>query len=295
MLNKHKLSMNQEAIAGLAKVLVGVIVLVVVGYSEVMYLQIMSRAFPDGLLKIVAMIGAVGTGLSVLTLLISKAYWFRPGGQMIAAWVFTAVEVVILILNVLLSFALSGGHVDSYLGVWFTLTPSSPLFALVGWILIIHLDRSQQERHHELEMEAEMQQAEREHKIATHQAKMQLRKSFLESHTTYLEQEVNSPEIQRQLAIGASVLAARELSALTGMHIAPRLGSPTPHTQVHEETVESAPQAALPAPTTQEPDKQVERLTLLAEAAQAQGYSLDDLERLLGVPSNGHSGTAKKN
>jgi hypothetical protein len=143
-------------------------------------------------------------------------------------------------------------------------------------------------------MEAEMQQAERDHKIAAHQAKMQLRQSFLESHTTYLQQEVNSPEIQRQLAIGASVLAARELSALTGMHIAPRLSSPAPLTQVSEETSVSLPQAALPAPQAE--DKQTERLTLLAEAAQAQGYSLDDLERLLGVPSSSNgNGASKKN
>jgi len=225
---KRKLSLNQEAIAGLAKVLVAVIIAVVVGYSEVMYLQIMSRAFPDGILKIVAMIGAVGTGLSVLTLLIAKAYWFRPGGQMVAAWIFTGVEVVILLLNVLLSFALDGGKVDGYLALWYTLTPSSPLFALVGWVLILHLDQGQQERHADMEMEVEMQRAERQHKIATHEAKMQLRQAFLHSHTTYLQQEVNSPEIQRQLAMGASALAARELSELTGMHIAPRLSSGAP-------------------------------------------------------------------
>lgn len=169
---------------------------------------------------------------------------------------------------------------------------SSPLFALVGWILILHLDRSQQERHAELEMEAEVQQAERDHKIATHEATMRLRKSFLESHATYLEQEVNSPEIQRQLAIGASVLAARELSALTGMHIAPRLSAPASQTQVREETLMLPEQAVLPAPAAQAEDQQVERLTLLAEAAQAQGYSLDDLERLLGVPSS--NGSSKK-
>ena len=236
---KRKLSLNQEAIAGLAKVLVAVIIVVVIGYAEVMYLQIMSRAFPDGILKIVAMIGAVGTGLSVLTLLIAKAYWFRPGGQMVAAWIFTGVEVVILLLNVLLSFALSGGKVDGYLAVWYTLTPSSPLFALVGWVLILHLDQGQQERHADLEMEVEIQRAERQHKIATHEAKMQLRQAFLHSHTTYLQQEVNSPEIQRQLAMGASALAARELSELTGMHIVPRLSGGAP--------------SALPAPKEAEP------------------------------------------
>ena len=242
---KNKLSLNQEAIAGLAKVLVAVIIAVVVGYSEVMYLQIMSRAFPDGILKIVAMIGAVGTGLSVLTLLIAKAYWFRPGGQMVAAWLFTGVEVMILLLNVLLSFALDGGKVDGYLAVWYTLTPSSPLFALVGWTLILHLDRGQQERHADMELEVEMQRAERQHKIATHEAKMQLRESFLKSHTTYLQQEVNSPEIQRQLAIGASAMAAQELSALTGMHIAPRLNGPQ---FPNDKTVESRASSALPQP-----------------------------------------------
>src|SRR5207249_5510444 len=102
-----KLSLNQQALARLAQVLVGLIIVAIVGYSEVMFLQIMAKAFPDGFFKIVAMMGGVATGLSVLTLLISKAYWFRPGGQTVAAWLFTAVEVLVLMLNVLLSFALA--------------------------------------------------------------------------------------------------------------------------------------------------------------------------------------------
>src|SRR5947209_4826216 len=65
-----KLSLNQQAFARLAQVLVGLIIVAIVGYSEVMFLQIMGKAFPDGFFKIVAMMGGVATGLSVLTLLI---------------------------------------------------------------------------------------------------------------------------------------------------------------------------------------------------------------------------------
>ncbi len=230
-----KLSLNQQAFARLAQVLVGLIIVAIVGYSEVMFLQIMAKAFPDGFFKIVAIMGGVATGLSVLTLLISKAYWFRPGGQTVAAWLFTAVEVLVLMLNVLLSFALAQtldpSMLDPFMASWYTLCPSSPLVALVGWILIIQLDRSQQERHEELELEAEMQQAEREHRRAVHEAKMKLKRDFLQSQSTYLQHEVDSDEMQRAIQHGARVLAMEELSSLIGQHV-----SATRHAQL------SAPQ-----------------------------------------------------
>jgi hypothetical protein len=226
---KTKLSLNQEAIAAFARVLVALIIVGVVGYAEVMFLQVMSRVFPDGILKIVSMLGAVATGASVLVLLVAKSYWFRPGKQMVFAWGFTGAELVVLVLNVILSFALDGGHLsDSYLSVWYTFMPASPILALLGWILILHLDQAQQDRHAELEIEVEQRQAEREHQRAVHQARMELKGAFLKSHMTYLQEEANSPELQRQIQLGASILAAKELSELTGLHIAPRLSAPAP-------------------------------------------------------------------
>jgi signal transduction histidine kinase len=222
-----RLSQNQQAVARIAMVFVALIVVGVVGYAEVMYLQVMSKVFPDGILKIVAMIGAVATGMSVLVLLIAKSYWFRPGTQMVFAWIFTGVEVLVLVLNVLISFALeSGGHVDSYLALWYSLMPASPLVALVGWVLIISLDRSQQERHHAMEFEEEVAAAEREHQKQVHRARMQLRDSYLHSHVEYLRQEVDSPEVQEQIRYGASIMAAKELGELAGTHVAPRLQGP---------------------------------------------------------------------
>ena len=226
-MQKSKLSLNQEAVAAFARVLVALIIVGVVGYAEVMFLQVMSRVFPDGILKIVSMLGAVATGASVLVLLVAKSYWFRPGKQLVFAWVFTGGELVVLVLNVIISFALDGGGklTDSYLSVWQFFMPASPILALLGWILILHLDQAQQDRHAELEIEVEQRQAEREHERAVHQARMELKSAFLKSHMTYLQEEANSPELQRQIQIGASMLAAKELSELTGLQIAPRLGA----------------------------------------------------------------------
>jgi hypothetical protein len=224
---KSKLSLNQEAVAAFARVLVAVIIVSVIGYAEVMFLQVMSRVFPDGILKLVSMLGAVATGASVLVLLVAKSYWFRPGKQLVFAWIFTGAELVVLVLNVILSFTLSSGQVsDNYLSIWYTFMPASPILALLGWIIILHLDQEQQERHAELELEVEQREAERKHQRAVHQARMELKNAFLKSHVTYLQEEVNSPELQRQIQIGASLLAARELSELTNMHIAPRLVHP---------------------------------------------------------------------
>src|SRR5436305_8281979 len=128
MVNKLKgvkLSSNQQAIRGLAILFAVLVIVGVVGYSEVMFLQVIGRAFPDGFFKVVAMMGGVATGLSVLTLLLAKAYWFRPGSQLVAAWVFTCVEVLILLFNVLLSFALVSGPLKASdpMAVWYGLCP----------------------------------------------------------------------------------------------------------------------------------------------------------------------------
>ena len=252
-MHKAKLSLNQEAVAAFARVLVALIIVGVVGYAEVMFLQVMSRVFPDGILKIVSMLGAVATGASVLVLLVAKSYWFRPGKQMVFAWAFTGMELLVLVLNVILSFTLDGGGklTDSYLSVWQLFMPASPILALLGWILILNLDQSQQDRHAELEIEVEQRQAEREHERAVHMARMELKSAFLKSHMTYLQEEANSPEVQRQIQIGASMLAAKELSELTGLQIAPRLavspGQVVPALPASSEGPELLPAGSSPA------------------------------------------------
>jgi hypothetical protein len=216
-----KLSLNQQAIMGLAKLLAILVIVGVVGYSEVMFIQVISRAFPDGVFKIIAMIGGVSTGLSVLTLLLAKAYWFRPGGQEIAAWAFTGVEVLILMLNVLLSFALASGPLKTSdpFYTWYTLCPSSPLFALVGWTILIMLDSSQRERHDYMEMEDEVRSAELQHEKSVHAARMKLRTTILETHVTYMEEFTDSPEMQESIKKAARVMATEELSSFIGRSV----------------------------------------------------------------------------
>lgn len=223
-MSRPRLTSNQVGILRLAQLFAILVIVGVVGYCEVMFLQVIGSSFPDGFFKTIAMIGGVSTGLSVLTLLLAKAYWFRPGGQMVASWAFTGVEVLILLLNVLLSFDLATHHnvlpPGDALASWYTLCPSSPLFALVGWTILLMLDRSQKERHDHMEMEDEVRQMELEHQRAVHGARMRLKTSLLDSHVSYLEQHVNSSEMQEDIKTAARLIANEELSSFVGRHIA---------------------------------------------------------------------------
>ena len=217
-----KLSANQRAIKSMAIFFAIVVIVGVVGYSEVMFLAVLSRAFPDGIFKVIAMIGGVATGLSVLTLLLAKAYWFRPGIQGLTAWAFTGVEVVILTLNVLLSFALSSGplHPSDPLYTWYTFCPSSPIFALVGWTVLIMQDQSQRERHDHMEMEDEKREAELQHERLVHRQSMKLRAKMVAAQSSYMDQYMESPDVQEVLKQGTQIMATQVLSEMIGQHIA---------------------------------------------------------------------------
>lgn len=219
---KLKLSATQQSIKGVAILFAILVIVGVVGYSEVMFLQVISSAFPDGILKVVAMIGGVATGLSVLTLLLAKAYWFRPGHQLTWSWIFTGVEVVILTLNVLLSFGLSSGPLKpgDWLLTWYTLCPSSPLFALVGWTVLIMMDHSQRERHDYMEMEDEQRASMLDHERAVHGATMDLRGEMLKNEVHYFKEHMKSPEVQASMKTIAQDVVLRELSSFAGRYIA---------------------------------------------------------------------------
>jgi hypothetical protein len=224
-----QLSANEEATQGFIKFGAYAIVIAVVGYADIAFIQIMSGHWLGGLFGILSMIGAVATAASIIALLFGKAYWFRPGKQLKWAYFFTGAEVLVSLLNVLLSFELtSGGHLDQFMAFWYQFTAATPFVALVGWILILHFDKSQQERHEQLEFEErtarlereqrrEQQLAQMEHEQAVFEAKMQLADTYLQHETAYMQQFVNSPEVQQRLQAGAMKVAMETFSQLTGL------------------------------------------------------------------------------
>jgi hypothetical protein len=137
---KWKISASEKGMVAWIKRGVMVIIVFVVLFSDAMFIKLMWNHFPDGWLRILALTGAVATGLSIILLVLAKQYWFRPGEQMIAAWCFTGIEVLASILNVL-----TASGVD--IPYWLMISPATPFVSLCGWIVIIMLDQTTNHRH----------------------------------------------------------------------------------------------------------------------------------------------------
>lgn len=208
---------NALASAGIIKVIVFLILIGVVVYSEYMFIGIISVILPDGVNKVGALIGAVATGASVLTLIAAKLLWITPGGQMVWSWIFTGCEVAILILNDMLAYALHYGAASGFLAGWQQITPASPVFALIGWILILLFDRAQRERHQDMELESKKARAERRYKEAAHKAEMELRGNHLNQVTGRLQEVLASDAIQQQIMKHAEQMVARVLTDVSGI------------------------------------------------------------------------------
>lgn len=215
------------AAAGFIKFIVFIIIIGVVIYSEFMFISIIQVALPGGLGKSLALVGAVATGASVLTLVAAKLLWITPGGQLLWAWIFTGIEIAVMLMNDILAFALHQGPVTDQLAWWLQVTPASPVIALVGWILVLMLDTAQRERHRDQELEAKKNKAERRYKEAAHKAEMDLRADHLNQVTGKLQDVMQSTAIQQQIQGHAEKMVARILTDVSGIN-AITSSSPTP-------------------------------------------------------------------
>lgn len=226
---RFRRSATQIASLGLMKLVVYGIVLAVVGYADIAFIGIMLHHFPGGIFGILSLIGTVATAASIMTLLFGKALWFRPGPQLVCAWLFTGAEVLVAMANVILSFELTSNKpLDPVMAIWYQFTAATPFVALVGWILILQLDKEQKERHEQMEFEERTAALEREQKREQHlaklerdqeifEAKMKLGKTYLDYETAYMERFANSQEMQQALQEGAMKTGMEVFSQLTGL------------------------------------------------------------------------------
>ncbi len=221
-----KLSKNQVGVQAMAKTMSVLILVAGVIYCEVMFLSMVATAFPTGILRIFASIGAIVGGMSVLLLLLAKSFWFTEGVQLIFSYVFTGFEVVFLIANTVLAFELNSGKtVDSWLAMWETFAPATPVVAIVGWTIIWALDASAKRRHALTNIEDEEHEAELDYRRKVHQARIGLRDRFLAQVIADMEEDIQSDHIRGQGRVAASQLAAAALTEVTGVPVVPRLGS----------------------------------------------------------------------
>lgn len=217
---------NSAAIMNGVRIGVGVIVVAAVGYSEIMFLGIIQSMFPDGLLRIGAIVGGVATGLSVLALIAGKLGWFTPGGQTVAAWIFTGIETIILILNDILAFGLHSGALDPNLKLWYSFCPAVPVISIVGWVIVLFLDERQRERDAYAEMASDMNKSKREYAQLAFNSRMALRRKYMAQVTEYMHQALASASAQEQVQHAARLFVADVLSDATGIESRGQIAAP---------------------------------------------------------------------
>jgi uncharacterized membrane protein len=313
---------NVKAVRALMIGLAALVVLSVSGYGTVIYIQLMGKVFPTGPLQIACYMGAAANLVLMLVLLVGKFVWFRPGAHEVASWVVTGVELLVAILNMILAYQLANGNQPTgFLSAWYYLAPISPVFSMVGAIVLIMTSTELRRKHHALEIEEQKERAEREFDLSMHEAEMEVRHQYLGYVKNNLVDELNAPERQIEMKNHASVLVAQVLSGISGLSSVPRLARQLPsalpaprdveldtdaddewlarvNARVEQERTRRLSQATGPVARAQaagadnSEDTQAARLARLMEAAEAQGYSLERLEQLLGIDE---SSGAKKN
>jgi hypothetical protein len=200
-----------------------IIVILVVMFSDVMFIKLMWNHFPDGFMRVLAVGGAIATGLSIITLLIGKLIWFRPGAQMNWAYAFMAIEIIVSILNVLSACGVQG--MDS----WMMISPATPFVCLIGWTFVLVKDNSTKRRHEDMDMEDEMIKAERDFIKMQHDSRMEINYKALEYNKQYMIESLENPQHQRSIQLGAERLTANAIQQLTGRYAPPAQQIASPH------------------------------------------------------------------
>ena len=219
-------SANVGAVRYLMIGLAALVVLSVSGYGTVIYIQLMGKVFPTGPLQMACYMGAAANLLLMLVLLVGKFVWFRPGAHEVASWLVTGVELLVVILNMILSYQLASGQpLQSLMAAWYYLAPVSPVFSMIGAIVLIMTSSELRKKHHELEIEERKDRAESEFGMAMHTAEMEVKTQYLGFVKTNLVQELNAPERQIEMKNHAKVLVSQVLSGLSGVSSVPLLSS----------------------------------------------------------------------
>jgi hypothetical protein len=218
---------NKNAIVGIVKFFAALIIIGGITYSEILFLGIVSSLFPSGPMMIGAMLGAVTTGVSILVLCLGKSHWFRPGTQLIVAWIFTGVEIAVLILNDILAYQIhQGGTLDQYMASWRLFCVAAPVISIVGWVLIFYFDPQRAITHRRMEMEDNQSRSQIDFETMMHRKVMQFQYRSVDMVSSQMEAQI-AKKLGPVVEQAAAQQLARIASQLTGSHISPtELGSP---------------------------------------------------------------------
>lgn len=185
-------SRNEQALKQLAVAMAALTYAGAVIYGDVMFLQVMNRVFPsDGILRVLAIAGAITTAASAIALPMALHWWFAPGLQTVWGVLFWLLDVAALGMNSILAYQAMNGL--SQETAWQTLSPATPMLAVVGWGIAFLLDPSHQKRQAIAEMEA----------------------AQVEIYAEQMRQAAQSAEVYEEILAGARAQARRFAEALS--------------------------------------------------------------------------------
>src|SRR6266566_348105 len=204
-----------NSVVGIAFLIVGLVAI----YGDVMFISLMWSAFPDGFLKVLGIAGAIVTSISIVALMVGKTTWFRPGGQLNWAWIFTFIEWGVSLMNAVVA-TLIAWHIPlGYLDLYRYVVPATPFVAAIGWMLLVYWSQDRKQLHARMEMDDKLMEAELDYELGLKEAALEAKKQALEIQKNYLLKALQSPDSQKRLQLGASQLNESILSKLTGIHI----------------------------------------------------------------------------
>ena len=190
---------NEQALKVVAIALAALTYAGAVMYGDIQFLQVMDRAFPnDGILRALAMAGAVMTAVSALTLPLALHWWFSPGLQFLWGITFWVLDILALGFNAILAYQIAIGKVDPMLATWQMISPATPFFAVIGCGLAFLLDPSHKERHAIAEMQADQ----------------------IDTYAEQMRQASKSDEVYAEILAAARLQAREFAQSLHGQRVA---------------------------------------------------------------------------
>jgi hypothetical protein len=205
---------NRSAARSFAKILAVIIVLSVAAFGDIMYIMEMQKVFTsDPSLLTFCYLGAFTSFMAIGYLLLGKSVVFAPGAQMFAAWIVFAAELIIIALNIILTF--DQKH-TGFLAMWAFLSPATPVFHMVGVAMIYFLDPEMKERHRDMELKSRLRQLDREHEYALAESRMKVKQKHLDYTVRELEGAVNSDESLRRISKHATDMNDGLLTEMSG-------------------------------------------------------------------------------
>jgi len=220
--SKLRTSAMHRGGVGLLKAVIYIIIACVSFYGDAVFVWLNIGHYTGpaaAIFQVFLVLGAFCTSASIMCLLFGKASWFTPGTQLWIAYIFTAIEVLVNVLNILVALNPGLGIVE----LWRIFSPATPFVALIGWIVILQVDKAQRERHKQMEMDEEKADSEREYELMVHEANMDLKHGYLEQTKQRLQAALNSPMSQAIIDQHAQNLTAQVLNEITGLPVMPPL------------------------------------------------------------------------